>query len=266
MLPRPRGDDLRVVGAHRRRRRPRRRRRRRSPHDGRSRSALPTANLSVDRRALRVRPAHPIAEIREQLGDPAHPDAADADEVNAVRLAEHVHPAHFLCRRAPTPGRQCALPHPAVRTSPSPPPSVVDAARHPASARIARGQPLTGELTLLDHLGAADAAQSPRRSCAGDRRSPSAAARESPARLAAASSDSVVAPARATTRSAARHLPIHLEQEGLDAGFDARRRWYASRTSSTSRSPVWWVIANRVPAAASRVAASTMATLIACAP
>jgi hypothetical protein len=35
----------------------------------------------------RVRSAHPEPEIREQLCDAAHPDAADADEVNPARPA-----------------------------------------------------------------------------------------------------------------------------------------------------------------------------------
>jgi hypothetical protein len=38
-------------------------------------------------RGLRIGPAHLVAEVREQLGDAAHPDTADADEVNAARAS-----------------------------------------------------------------------------------------------------------------------------------------------------------------------------------
>ena len=42
-----------------------------------------------DVRHLLVRPAHLVAEVHQQLRDAAHPDAADADEVDAPRLTEH---------------------------------------------------------------------------------------------------------------------------------------------------------------------------------
>ncbi len=39
--------------------------------------------------ALHVRPAYLVSEIHQQLCDSAHPDAADADEMNAPGLPEH---------------------------------------------------------------------------------------------------------------------------------------------------------------------------------
>ncbi len=81
----------------------------------------------------------------------------------------------------------------------------------------------------------------------------------------AASSARVVAPARQMTTSAAFISPSIWKMKASTRAASPAR-WYAARTRSRSRSPVWWVIARRIPEAASRDAASTMATLIACAP
>ena len=40
-------------------------------------------------RRLEVGPADVVSEIREELGDAAHPDTSDPDEVNPPRAAEH---------------------------------------------------------------------------------------------------------------------------------------------------------------------------------
>ena len=45
------------------------------------------ARRSVTSEALSVRPADVVAEVGEQLGDPAHANPPDADEVNAARAA-----------------------------------------------------------------------------------------------------------------------------------------------------------------------------------
>ena len=45
------------------------------------------ASRSVTADRFSSEPLTDVAEIREQLGDAAHPDAADADEVHAPRLA-----------------------------------------------------------------------------------------------------------------------------------------------------------------------------------
>jgi len=39
-----------------------------------------------DRRAPQVRPGDAVAQVEQDLGDPAHADAADADEVQAAAL------------------------------------------------------------------------------------------------------------------------------------------------------------------------------------
>ena len=40
-------------------------------------------------RSLQIRAADDVAEVRQQLRDPAHADPADADEVNPPRASEH---------------------------------------------------------------------------------------------------------------------------------------------------------------------------------
>ena len=42
-----------------------------------------------DGRMLKVGARNLVAEIQQYLGNPAHADAADADEVNALNLGEH---------------------------------------------------------------------------------------------------------------------------------------------------------------------------------
>ena len=86
-LPARRFDDFRVPVPHRRR----------DDHDVRAAhvsGGVTVGDLDADgrqplrhRRSFFVRPGDDEPEIREQFGDAAHPDAADADEVNASRLA-----------------------------------------------------------------------------------------------------------------------------------------------------------------------------------
>ncbi len=88
-LPARRLDDLRVRRPHRRR----------DDHDvgvADVRGVVPHVDADAerpqplgDRRSLRVRSTHHVAEIRQQLGDAAHPDAANPDEVHVPGLTEH---------------------------------------------------------------------------------------------------------------------------------------------------------------------------------
>ena len=244
---------------------PRRRRRRRAPPRARSRTAMPSVCEPIGhRRPLLVRTAHDVAEIREQLGDAAHADAADADEVHAPRLTEH----DALPRSSASAAIDDHASRRRGRASDSAPP-------RPSCAALAIARPAPA-IALRQHArrsasrcSSTSARAAPRRalprSCAGDRRSRSAAASESPPsrgrdlrqrRRAGATDDQVgrselAVPCR---RGTARRRP------------EARPADSAARTISTSRSPVWCVRRRRGPPAASRGAASTMATLIACAP
>jgi hypothetical protein len=48
---------------------------------------------------LEVRAADPVPEVQEELGDPAHPDPSDADEVDLdLLVAEHPSPLRWNVR------------------------------------------------------------------------------------------------------------------------------------------------------------------------
>ena len=238
----------------------RRRRRRHSPPRARRRTVTPSDSSRVgDGRPLRVRSRHGVAEIGEQLGDAAHADTADADEVNPPRLTEHA--STPTARRDP----QSAPPHPAApaaraarRSSRRRRSGIRQQRRNRVGQRVpssSRSSITTAAPARGQHLGVLPlVVVGRRRQRHQDRGRPDAA-----------SSASVVAPARQITTSAAFISPSIWK---MKASTRASRpaRWYAVRTRSRSRSPVWWVIARCSPVAASRDAASTMATLIACAP
>ncbi len=81
----------------------------------RDRSATPTpsdAQPIGDVRSPRIRSAHRVAEVHEQLGDAAHADAADPDEVHAARAAQPSSPAP----PAPAADPRSARPRRAART------------------------------------------------------------------------------------------------------------------------------------------------------
>src|SRR2546423_14710873 len=54
---------------------------------------------------LLIRSAHRVTEIREQLGDAAHADTADPDEVHATGFTEHDQPTPTLDLRSLSPRR-----------------------------------------------------------------------------------------------------------------------------------------------------------------
>src|ERR1700690_116244 len=49
-----------------------------------------------DYRSLEIRPRNLVAEIQQHLGNPAHADAADAYEMNALNLGKHRVRVNFL--------------------------------------------------------------------------------------------------------------------------------------------------------------------------
>ena len=77
-----------------------------------------TLAFSADVRAL-----HAVAEIDQHLGDAAHADAADADEMDRSDVARHLHAvASFPCRwscvpRPSRPDRRAGRPHRAGRSA-----------------------------------------------------------------------------------------------------------------------------------------------------
>ena len=99
---RARLDHLGVVGLDRARDRRRRRRRRGSRRRGRTRRVAPSCGEAARGvRLLQVGAATPVAEVEQHLGDAAHADAADADEVDArVAACGTSRPATYSARRA----------------------------------------------------------------------------------------------------------------------------------------------------------------------
>ena len=77
------------------------------------------------RRPLRVGSRHGVSQVGEQLGDAAHADPADADEVDAPRLTQHVARPVPSAVEGPTarPDRRCARRHPAAPAGARPRPS-----------------------------------------------------------------------------------------------------------------------------------------------
>ena len=158
-----------------------------------------------DVRALHVRSAHLVSEIHQQLGDAAHPDSTDADEMNALGLLQAL---RSRADRAAPPARDDGVDDLFGRARPAPaagpPPTCCRRlSRSPASAmmRSASRSPVRSFCSITSAAPAAS--QRLARSGAGDRRSRSAAESESPAVPAAVTSASVVAPARETTSPAA---------------------------------------------------------------
>ena len=128
------------------------------------------ASRSVTARSLLVRAADRVPEIGEQLGDAAHADAADPDEVHAPRLAEHrpsrrtppdvrrhacrpasVPPAIASARSTITP-RRVRPRQRARRRAPSARRRAAVAGQRQDRARPARSP---GQLALRQHLGGA---------------------------------------------------------------------------------------------------------------
>ena len=128
MRARPRLDHLGVVGLHRRR------------HDddvggadvgggvARLHATRPSvASRSVVVGPLLVRARHRVAEVRQQFGDAAHADAADADEVHVPCPSEHARhlPPRELRRRdrrhgPPRPAGRAPRAAAAIRCAPRP--------------------------------------------------------------------------------------------------------------------------------------------------
>ena len=138
-----------------------------------------------DLRSLRVRSADAIAEIHQQLGDAAHADAADPDEVHASRPSEPHH--HAPAPLAHAGQLQHAIDDPRGRVGPA----RTCASRAPSRAsRLGIGEQLghdarqrrAGQRRARRTIAAAPALDEHlRRSCAGGRRSPPETARAPPA-------------------------------------------------------------------------------------
>ncbi len=238
------------------------------------RASCPTATRHAERRepigdlrSPRVRSAHAIAEIHQQLGDAAHADAADPDEVHVPRPSQphqrpdsHAHPASSITRS-----------------------TIRAAASGLASARIARAH------RAPSRSGSASSAAHD----LGQRRRPSARARpSSPPRRASTSTSRVLAlvvVGRRRKRHEHRRPPgrrqlgerrraraadheigrPHFAGDGIQEGLRPRR---------DPAAPVGFAHGGQVPFAglvhdfetgscrASSGAAATMATLMACAP
>ena len=183
-VPRARLDDLRVVRRRSPTTRPRRRRRRRA------RASCPIATRHAQRRepigdlrSLRVRSAHAIAEIDEQLGNAAHADAADPDEVHVSRPSKTTSAPRFPLRP-----RQLHHPidDPRGRIRPRQRAHRGAHSRRRACDRRAGRRPpsaSTGpESSLFEHhRRRARVDEHLARSCAGGRRSPPETARAPPA-------------------------------------------------------------------------------------
>ena len=112
-----------------------------------------------------VRALHRVAEIDQHLGDAAHADAADADEMDGADIGRQFHgvdpcdeisvTARYHIRRRATPDRRAARRHRARRRISRP---AAIAASLPGSAArraISRGEPLGREIVLLQHDRAA---------------------------------------------------------------------------------------------------------------
>ena len=114
-------------------------------------------------RLLRVGSAHLVPEVGQQLGDAAHADAADADEVHPLRAPEHPRAPYRPCvdrpsRRAPrgpaSSSRRSTITFAASgfasRRAAAPMRAPLRRRRRPAPA-IRAASPLGGQRTLLDH-------------------------------------------------------------------------------------------------------------------
>ena len=131
---------------------------------------------------LLVRSADRVPEIGEQLGDAAHADAADADEMNPPRCSVRPSTCADVADRAPCARSTITFAASGLRERSR-------RARHPRPRRSRRRRsaqnPLRqrrpGRVALQQHLGGARPPPALRRSSAGGRRSPSAAESESPA-------------------------------------------------------------------------------------
>ena len=212
-----------------------------------SRDARAPASRSVTSDRFAVGTRHLEAQVDEQLGDPTHATPADADEVRTPNFAEalalmrpHLAALPLVAPIAPVPDsshtrsamraaasgranvriaaliRRCRSRSPA--TPPSRPPAVRRSARARRSPRRRRR------------------ARSPRRSCAGGRRLRSVSGTRIAGRPAAASSDKRRRPGAADTRSA-RFISRSISYMKASTRASRPARRYASRTSSTSRSP-----------------------------
>ena len=181
-------------------RRRRRRRRRRAP------ASCPRPIAHAERRQpigdvgrLRVRSADLVAEVREQLGDAAHADAADADEVDPSRASEHHGGARERQRAIDDHLRRVRLREPPRRRRPS----AARRAGSPASAEQPRRPDARRSDPSARSAPPPRPRPAPRRSCAGGRRPRSAAEPESPPVPPPSAPRSSSRPARQTTRSAA---------------------------------------------------------------
>ena len=141
--------------------------------------------------------------------------------MNPLRLAQHSSGAHLVPRQRPARDRQFARPRPGgpgVRMA-SPMRSRVVRSRASARMRFASPSPVSSRSSTTS-------APPTRAMTSAFLRWWSSVAVGSGTRIAgrpaAASSDSVVAPARQITRSAAVHLPIHVVHKGLDPRFEPR--------------------------------------------
>ena len=200
-------------------------------------SASPTCAARVPDVHRHAQRRQPIGHVRPLLVRSRSPRSRDSPAVRRCRscrcrrsrrsASRRVLPSKRvtpLLLRAIALGRDRGRAASAARAAARRRPSAAGAPDRRASAEHLGRQPLAASARAARAPSRrADAARAPRRSSAGGRRSPSAAAPGSPAVPAAVSSASVVAPARQTTRSARRHLAVHLVEERLDAGVEPGR-------------------------------------------
>ena len=117
---------------------------------------------SVTSDAFAIRAAHLVSQIREQLGDAAHADAADADEVNAARPSEHHARRLFASVEHPLDDRPGRI---RMRKPVRPPPTSparLGSSVASAAMRSASRSPVS--VALLDDLRRARRRPAPRRS------------------------------------------------------------------------------------------------------
>ena len=233
------GAQLRVRGAEPRTSTRPRRRLRRARRRGRSRSRMPSSRMRSGRRALaQVRARHRVALRVQDLGDPRHADAADADEVHALDAPPHRAPpsaaragaarsraaasgrrarergrAHARApRRVAAAGRRRA--RPGGRPAPHPAP--------PRTRRRARARARWPSGGRRLRTGRGRGSRRPRRHRSRRR----------------------FRPARATTQVRARHALGQVVEERGDLGAHARGVVGRARSRPRSAAPVWWVIAS----------------------